>query len=128
LVLLYTRLGYYLAGVRFLFLLFFFLYFFFRSLEKQSEICIIRNSCYRSKGNTLYYWLTQKFQNSTFNVFSQAAIYLYLLILFRRLPVETFVFDEIRMVLFSILGADPDPCPGADIGGAPAPFVPWMWT
>lgn len=42
--------------------------------------------------------------------------------LFRRLPVDTFVFDVIRMVLFSSLG--PDPVPAIAPDGIGTPFGP----
>lgn len=39
--------------------------------------------------------------------------------LFRRLPVDTFVLDEMRMVLFSNFPADPVPAAAEDETGAP---------
>lgn len=57
------------------------------------------------------------------------------LIWFRRLPVDTFVLDVMRMVLFSILGPDPPPPPPpppppdpplAEDGIGPLPLAPDM--
>lgn len=46
----------------------------------------------------------------------------YSLMLFRRLPVDTFVLDVMRMVLFSILGPEPDP--PAPMDGMGPPLTP----
>uniref|UniRef100_A0A1B0AGE2 Uncharacterized protein n=1 Tax=Glossina pallidipes TaxID=7398 RepID=A0A1B0AGE2_GLOPL len=47
-----------------------------------------------------------------------------LLIVFLRLPVETFVLDVILMVLFSNFPADTDPAPAPTGGGGPPPPPP----